>query len=55
MGFTKKYLSEKSELVKEYKELGHSKFVNAYSKYDMIVGSDKSFKFLNKKLTKKTK
>lgn len=55
MGFTKKYLPEISELIEEYKELGHSKFVKTYIKYDMIVGSDKSFKFLNQKLTKKTK
>ena len=55
MGLNKKYLPEISDLKSEYKELGHSEFVKIYQKYDMIIGSDKSFRFLDKKLTKKTK
>lgn len=55
MGFNKKYLPELPDLKKEYKEMGRSEFVRIYSKYDAIFGSEESFKFLNKKLTKKTK
>lgn len=55
MGLNKKYLPEIKELKQEYKERGHSDFTRIYQKYDMLIGSDESFQFLNKKLTKKTK
>jgi hypothetical protein len=55
MGFNKKYLPELHDLKVEYKERGHSEFVRTYLKYDTLIGSDESFKFLTKKLTKKTK
>lgn len=55
MGLNKKYLPEIKDLKQEYKELGHSEFVRIYQKYEILIGSDKSFRFLDKKLTKKTK
>lgn len=55
MGLDKKYLPDLATLKLEYKELGHTEFAKTYQRYDAVIGPRESVRFLNQKLTKKTK
>lgn len=41
MSFSKKFLKDKSELIKEYSYLGHNAFIKKYSKIDAFIGGNK--------------
>ena len=49
MGFSKIYLKDLPQLEQEFVERGLEKFVNRYGKYDALVGSSESMRFLEEK------
>jgi hypothetical protein len=47
MTYLKKYVDQLSVIKKEYLELGESKFIKKYSKYESLIGPEESINFIN--------
>lgn len=50
MGFNKLFLSNLDSLKNELSEIGEAEFIKKYSKYESLIGSCESIKFLEKTL-----